>query len=580
MKSVKALMILVNIVILVFAAGVIGLTARHQMKNQIDTSLKSYKEALYDGYDETIMTQVQSVIHLLQGIYDRQQAGELTEEEAKAEAVSYVKALRYLDDESGYFWIDDLDYLLVAHPILEDQEGDNRYDLEDQNGVKIVQEILKTVQASPEGGFNEFYFTKSDGVTVAPKRAFSMLFEPWGWAVSTGNYIDEMEMNYEKQESDMSGQMRIQLGMTNLSIAIMLVLVIIVSVIFAQIIVGPLKKVRDLAERLSDSDFSKPIDLHSRNEFGQTADALNEAQERLGTYIRDVSRQLSEMESGNFAVSSEVEYRGEFQKIGASLEAIADFLKQTLQGIDQAAEQVSLGAEQVSIGTQQLASATVEQAESVQEISRHMDDISVQARENSENARQAKDKTVAAEAFIRAGTQKMDDLLLAIHDITEASHKIEKIIKNIDDIAFQTNILALNAAVEAARAGEAGKGFSVVADEVRNLAQKCSQSANSTHELIENCMKAVESGTQIAEDTAQSLQTIVEENKDVQALIETIALDSEKQAQDSEQVNQEIGTISTVTQTNSATVEQSAASSEELSQQAERLKKLTGQFRC
>ena len=209
-----------------------------------------------------------------------------------------------------------------------------------------------------------------------------------------------------------------------------------------------------------------------------------------------------------------------------------------------------------------------------------MEDISVQARENSENAAQAKDKTVAAEVYIEAGTQKMEDLLLAIRDITEASHEIEKIIKNIDDIAFQTNILALNAAVEAARAGEAGKGFSVVADEVRNLAQKCSQSANSTHELIENCMKAVESGTQIAEETAQSLRTIVEENKEVQVLIEKIAQDSEKQAQDSEQVNQEIGTISTVTQTNSATVEQSAASSEELSQQAEKLKKLTGQFRC
>lgn len=579
MKSVKLLLVIVNIIVVIIAVGGIGITSRMQTQKQMETSLKLYKDTLYDGYDDAVRYQVQNVIALLQGIYDRQQAGELTEKEAKEEAISYIKGLRYGDDDSGYFWVDALDYTLIAHPILEEQEGDNRYEEEDKNGVKIIQEIVSTVKNSEEGGFNEFYYTKSDGVTIAPKRAYSMLFEPWGWIISTGNYIDDISKVYSVQEIQMSQLLKEQINTSNFWLVILLVISIIVSIISAQIFLKPLKKIRDLAGRLAASDFSKPLDIKSKNEFGQTAQALNFAQERLRTYIQDISEQLTEMAQGNFTVVSDVEYHGEFARIEQSLQTIMMALSRTLQSINQVAEQVSLGAEQVSTGTQQLASATVEQAESVQGISRRMEEITTQAQQNSKNAAQAQEFAELSRKYIDTGTQKMDELMTAIQNISEASNGIEKIIKNIDDIAFQTNILALNAAVEAARAGEAGKGFSVVADEVRDLAQKSAQSAGSTQELIENCMQAVQRGTQIAEDTAEALRTIVKENTAMQTLVMEIAADSEKQAEGSEYINQEIGTISVVTQTNSATVEQSAASSEELSQQAVRMKELTGQFR-
>ncbi len=579
MKSVKIILILLNVFIVLISVSGIGITARVELERQIETSLTEYKDTLYEGYDNTVKYQVQNIIALLQGIYHRQTTGEITEEDAKKEAISYIKGIRYGEDEEGYFWIDDLNYILIAHPILEDQEGNNRYDLEDQNGVKIIQEIIKTVNSSLEGGFNEFYYTKADGVTVAPKRAFSMLFEPWGWIISTGNYIDDINRVYSVQEQAMEAQLQHQVNITNLCVAVVMIIAIIISIISSQVFLMPLKKIRELANRLSNSDFSEPLNIKSKNEFGQTAQALNFAQDKLKSYIHDVSRQLSEMSDGNFTVTSKVEYHGEFNKIGQSLEKIIASMNQMLLEINEAANQVSLGADQVSLGTQQLASATVEQASSVQGISNKMAEIAQQAKLNSQNAGQAQEYAGEMKKYIEVGTQKMEELILSIQDIFKASESIEKINKNIDDIAFQTNLLALNATVEAAHAGEAGKGFSVVADEVRNLAQKSGESANDAQELLETCMAAVRKGTNIARQTAQALHEIVRENAETQKLIKEIAKDSKKQADESEYINQEMETISLVTQTNSATVEQSAASSEELNQQAIQMKQMTKQFR-
>lgn len=578
MKSVKMLLICVNVFIVIAVAGVIGFIARKNMLNQLEISFDEYKEALYEGYDNAVEYQVQSVITLLQGIYNRQEAGELTRAAAQKEAADYVKSMRYGDDGSGYFWIDNTDYILVAHPILGEQEGNNRYDLEDQNGVKIIQEIMKTVQSSEEGGFNEFYYTKSDGVTVAPKRAYSMLFEPWGWIVSTGNYIDDIESVYSEREKQIDEKLRWQLQMTNLTVAIMVVVSVFISIIYARKFTKPLHKIRDLAGRLSKCDFSQPIKINSKNEFGQTAKTLNEAQDILKSYIHDISRLIHEMADGNFEIHAEVTYDGEFIKIYDSLEKIIRSMNYTLAKIDDAAGQVALGSEQMSNISQQLAQSTVQQAGSIQDVSKHMGDISGHAERNSQNAGHVKDFVISAGENIKTGVEMMGKLSLSIREISEASDNISKIIKNIDDIASQTNIISLNASVEASRAGEAGKGFSVVANEVRNLAQKSSSSANTTHELIENCIKAVSKGEQIAADTEKVLLDIVEENRQIHKLVLEIAADSAEQAADSSYIDQQISNISAAVQSNSATVQQSAASSEELSQQAAIMKELVGKF--
>ena len=193
-RSVKHTLTMTCLMLVLLASLLLGATSIFSIRNTTNMALTEYESAMDSGYNTEIKSEVQTVIAVLQAEYDKSQAGELTEEEAKAEAKEIVRAMRYRDDRSGYFWIDDTDYNLVMHPILAEQEGNNRYDLEDQNGVMIIQEIMKVCNSADGGGFNEFYFTKADGVTVAPKVAYSELFAPWGWAVSTGNYVDDMQV--------------------------------------------------------------------------------------------------------------------------------------------------------------------------------------------------------------------------------------------------------------------------------------------------------------------------------------------------------------------------------------------------
>jgi methyl-accepting chemotaxis protein len=206
-------------------------------------------------------------------------------------------------------------------------------------------------------------------------------------------------------------------------------------------------------------------------------------------------------------------------------------------------------------------------------------DISKKTKENAETA----DRTAKLSDMIRGnaekGSHQMDEMIAAANDINEASKNIGKIIKTIDDIAFQTNILALNAAVEAARAGQHGKGFAVVADEVRNLATKSAEAAKGTEAMIQNSMEKAELGSRIASETAKSLTEIVSGITESSQLIGEIARSSEEQAMGIEQINIGVDQVAQVIQQNSATAEQNAAASEEMSGQSIILEDLIAQFR-
>ena len=174
-----------------------------------------------DGYRMEIKSQVESCITMLQGYYDKVQKGVCTEEQAKSMAKEAIRSMRYREDGSGYLWIDATDYTLIMHPILPEQEGTNRKDMQDKKGVMITQEIVKAGQNG--GGFNSFWFTKSDGKTVAEKLAYSEEFKPWGWVVATGNYVDDMQKAMAKEEETLNHTFqRMVVLMLIISVAILL----------------------------------------------------------------------------------------------------------------------------------------------------------------------------------------------------------------------------------------------------------------------------------------------------------------------------------------------------------------------
>lgn len=289
---------------------------------------------------------------------------------------------------------------------------------------------------------------------------------------------------------------------------------------------------------------------------------------------------MHEMASGNFNVKSNGldAYKGDFSAIIIAMRNLRDRMNETLQQIDQSSAQVSAGSEQVSYGAQDLSQGASEQSAAVEKLAATINEISQQIQETSTHAENARLQTSQSGEEITACNQQMQGMIAAMDEISEKSGEISKIIKAIEDIAFQTNILALNAAVEAARAGAAGKGFAVVADEVRNLAAKSAEASKSTATLIASTVQAVDKGTEIASVTGQSLQSVVSSVEEVVSSVDEIASATQRQSSSVAQLTQGIEQISNVVQTNSATAEESAAASEELSGQAQMLKQLVDQF--
>jgi methyl-accepting chemotaxis protein len=308
-------------------------------------------------------------------------------------------------------------------------------------------------------------------------------------------------------------------------------------------------------------------------------DALNETIETLKGYIGEISDVLGEMSEGDLAVSITSEYKGSFIELKNSINTIIGSLNSVLTDINTAAEQVASGTRQVSEGSQAISQGATEQASSIEELTASITEIAAQTKQNAVNANKANELANEAKNGAVAGNEQMKGMQKAMLDINESSANISKIIKVIDDIAFQTNILALNAAVEAARAGVHGKGFAVVAEEVRNLAARSANAAKETTALIEGSIGKAEAGTKIADDTAAALENIVTDVDKAVTLVGEIATASNEQATGIAQVNKGIEQMSQVVQTNSATSEEAAAAAEELSSQAELLKSMVGHFK-
>lgn len=470
-----------------------------------------------------------------------------------------------------------------------------------RNCAAIIQEELPVVKAHFLGDQQIIDRLDAALAKLAPMREHVLTLASENQKAEAADYMEHnnilaiqeaqaelnslIESGYKKGETLVSG-LREKQAMAVFTVILLGGISVAVSVVFGiyitRGITQPVTELEQAARAMARGEFSAVrVAYDSRDELGSLAGDIRSMVKTLTDVLQNETYILNEMAEGNFSVHSEKDeyYIGEFEQLMRSMKKINRGLSELLLQISQSADNVAAGSEQVSSGSQNLAQGTTEQAASVEELTGMMSEISDQAYRNSRDAQEASEKAQMVKENATESSRSMQEMVKAMAEISGKSDEIRKIVKTIEDFSFQTNILALNAAVEAARAGDRGKGFSVVANEVRSLANQSSAASKSTAALIQSSLQAVENGRRIANETDNALAEVVSGIDNVSELLFHITDASSKQFDANRQVTENINLISEVVQTNSATAEECAAASEELASQAQLLKELVSHFK-
>jgi methyl-accepting chemotaxis protein len=478
MKKIRNKILLILLSASSFFTILIGAYSLFTIASLNDQEISEIRSTLTDDYDIMIQNEVDAAVTLVGYFYDSYTAGTMTEVKAKEAAIAAVKTLRY--NEEGYFWIDDTEGILIAHPIQPENEGTNRIDIEDPNGVKLIQEIISAATANKNSGFTDFMWVKpadADTGKSSPKRAYSKLFEPWNWIISTGNYIDDIDRTISLKEQELNDNFKRNaisiLGFILLSLIGIGILGILLSGIISRPIVRLVKSFeKDENGRITIQE----IKNSSRDEIGLLALTLNEMSAQVKEFILGVLQ-----ESQNVAAS-------------------ADLVRKDMMLLNNEVQEISSATEEIAAGMEETTAISEDMKNKAQDLSYSAESIAEQAKEASgavnEISRRAAELKSNLSSTVKSGTVFIRDaeqrLSQALED-SRAVAQISELANVIIEIANQTNLLALNAAIEAARAGDAGKGFAVVAEEIRKLADTSQSTISQIQDMIKSVTLSMDS---------------------------------------------------------------------------------------